>query len=74
MRRMSNSGGRFAKKTEAEKKSVSSRIKHVISEFTKSIHPPRNKWRNDDIIFLVTSGESFFAQEGWEGTKGKWEF
>nr|GEZ79728.1 hypothetical protein [Tanacetum cinerariifolium] len=42
---MSNSGGRFAKITEAEKKSASSRMKHVISK-------------------------SFFAQEGWEGTKG----
>ncbi|GJV68457.1 NF-Y protein [Tanacetum coccineum] len=50
MRRMSNSGGLFAKKTEAEKKSVSSRIKHVISEFTKSIHPPRNKWRNGEFL------------------------
>ncbi|GKC51217.1 nuclear transcription factor Y subunit A-9-like protein [Tanacetum coccineum] len=41
MRRMSNSGGRFAKKTEAEKKSASSRssgMKHVISEFTESIN------------------------------------
>ncbi|GKE07406.1 hypothetical protein Tco_1399424 [Tanacetum coccineum] len=41
MRRMSNFGGRFAKKTGAEKKSASScssGMKHVISECTESIN------------------------------------
>ncbi|GJZ80822.1 40S ribosomal protein S27-2-like protein [Tanacetum coccineum] len=50
MRRMSNSGGHFAKKTKAEKKSASS-------------------CSSNDVIFMVTSGQSLLAEEGWEGTK-----
>ncbi|GKD11296.1 hypothetical protein Tco_1190981 [Tanacetum coccineum] len=54
MRRMSNSGGRFAKKTEAEKKSASScssGMKHVISECTESIitHQETNGKMNLDF-------------------------
>ncbi|GJS63562.1 hypothetical protein Tco_0678126 [Tanacetum coccineum] len=53
MRRMSNCGGHFAKKIEAEKKSASS-------------------CSSDDVIFMVTSGQSLLVEEGWEGTKGKY--